>query len=358
MDNGSKTEKATPKKRKDERKKGHTFTSKDIVSVVSIAVMFTFLKMIFPSIYGRTRLFIEKYMGYAAGVDHISYSFTHDILVDCMLLFLYIGAPILLLSIGVTVITTGAQTRFLFAKESLKPKFNRLNPIEGFKKFFALKSFIEVIKGLLKITIIGFIVFDFFKKRVYNFSQTLFMDISQSVQYLLESVMDLVYSICIIFVFVAGLDYLYQRWDYERQIKMTKHEVKEEYKQMEGDPQIKGKIKERQRSFAMSRMMQAVPTADVVIKNPTHFAVALKYDMEKDQAPRVVAKGQDQIALRIIQVAESNQVHVIENRELARAIYASSEINTEIPMAYYTAVAEILAMIYGMKNKQKGEKPW
>lgn len=351
LDSGSKTEKATPKKRKDERKKGHTFTSKDIVSVASIAVMFSFLKIIFPSLYGKNKLFIEKYMDYAASVDHISYSFVHDILIDCILLFLHIAAPILMVSIGVTIITTGAQTRFLFAKENLKPKFNRLNPIEGFKRLLSLKSFIEVIKGVLKISIIGFIIFDFFKKRIYDFSQTLFMDISQSVKFILGSVMDLVYSICIIFVFVAGLDYLYQRWDYEKQIKMTKHEIKEEYKQMEGDPQIKGKIKEKQRQFAMSRMMQAVPTADVVIKNPTHFAVALKYDIEKDQAPMVVAKGQDQIALKIIQVAESNQVHVIENRELARAIYAASDLNMEIPMAYYTAVAEILAMIYSKAKK-------
>ena len=351
LDSGSKTEKATPKKRKDERKKGHTFTSKDIVSVSSIVVMFSFLKIIFPSLYGKNKLFIEKYMGYAASVDHISYSFIHDILIDCILLFLHIAAPILLVSIGVTIITTGAQTRFLFSQENLKPKFNRLNPIEGFKRLLSLKSFIEVIKGTLKITIIGFIIYDFFKKRIYDFSQTLFMDISQSVKYILQSIMDLVYSICIIFVFVAGLDYLYQRWDYEKQIKMSKHEVKEEYKQMEGDPQIKGKIKEKQKQFAMSRMMQAVPTADVVIKNPTHFAVALKYDIERDQAPMVVAKGQDQIALKIIQVAESNQVHVIENRELARAIYASSELNMEIPMAYYTAVAEILAMIYSKAKK-------
>lgn len=351
LDSGSKTEKATPKKRKDERKKGHTFTSKDIVSVSSIVVMFSFLKIIFPSLYGKNKLFIEKYMGYAASVDHITYSFIHDILIDCILLFLHIAAPILLVSIGVTIITTGAQTRFLFAKENLKPKFNRLNPIEGFKRLLSLKSFIEVIKGTLKIAIIGFIIYDFFRKRIYDFSQTLFMDISQSVKYILDSIMDLVYSICIIFVFVAGLDYLYQRWDYEKQIKMSKHEVKEEYKQMEGDPQIKGKIKEKQRQFAMSRMMQAVPTADVVIKNPTHFAVALKYDIEKDQAPMVVAKGQDQIALKIIHVAESNQVHVIENRELARAIYASSDLNMEIPMAYYTAVAEILAMIYSKTKK-------
>ena len=351
LDSGSKTEKATPKKRKDERKKGHTFTSKDIVSVSSIVVMFSFLKIIFPSLYGKNKLFIEKYMGYAASVDHISYSFIHDILIDCILLFLHIAAPILLVSIGVTIITTGAQTRFLFSQENLKPKFNRLNPIEGFKRLLSLKSFIEVIKGTLKITIIGFIIYDFFKKRIYDFSQTLFMDISQSVKYILQSIMDLVYSICIIFVFVAGLDYLYQRWDYEKQIKMSKHEVKEEYKQMEGDPQIKGKIKEKQKQFAMSRMMQAVPTADVVIKNPTHFAVALKYDITNDNAPVLLAKGQDELALRIIKTAKESGIYILENKPLARAIYATTQIGSEIPEEYYSTVAEILVYVYRLNHK-------
>lgn len=350
MDNGSKTEKATPKKRKDERKKGNVFTSKDIVTVSSILVLFFALKNLFPYIYSKSALFIEKYMGYVGEVDHITKDFSTKIIVDCIEQFIYLVAPILLLSITVTIIATGAQTRFLFSQDALMPKFSRLNPLEGLKRLVSLKSFVEVVKGSIKIAIIIAIIYDFFKKRIYSFSQTLFMDVPQSATYLLESVIDLVYAICIIFVFVAGLDYLYQRWDYENRIKMSKHSLKEEYKQMEGDPQIKGKIKEQQRKFAMSRMMQAVPTADVVIKNPTHFAVALKYDIEKDVAPKVVAKGQDLIALKIIQVAETNKVHVIENRELARAIFASAEINMEIPMAYYTAVAEILAMIYGMKK--------
>ncbi|WP_027400155.1 flagellar biosynthesis protein FlhB [Anaerovorax odorimutans] len=351
-DSGSKTEKATPKKRKDERKKGHAYSSKDIVNVASILVLYTLLKIMFPFSYSRLSIFVEKYMGYASSVDSITDAFSFQILVDCIWAFVYIALPISLISILVAVVATGFQTKFLFSMESLKPKFNRMNPIEGFKRLLSLKSFVEVVKGSIKIAIICVIIYNFFKSRIYNFSQSPFMDISQSAAYLLESVVDLVYRISIIFVFVAGLDYLYQRWDYEKQIKMSKHEVKEEYKQLEGDPKIKGKIKEQQRKFAMSRMMQEVPTADVVIKNPTHFAVALRYDIEKDRAPVVVAKGQDEMALRIIKVAESNGVDVVENKPLARAIFSSSELNMEIPAAYYAAVAEILAVIYGMKNKR------
>jgi hypothetical protein len=156
-------------------------------------------------------------------------------------------------------------------------------------------------------------------------------------------------------VFVAGLDYLYQRWEYERKIKMSKQEIKEEFKQTEGDPQIKGKIKQKQRQMAMSRMMQQVPTADVVIKNPTHFAVALKYDTDKDSAPVVVAKGKDNVALRIIDVASEAGVMVIEDRPLARAIYATTELKMEIPAAYYSAIAEVFALVYNV-NKRSREK--
>ena len=158
-------------------------------------------------------------------------------------------------------------------------------------------------------------------------------------------------KICAAFVAVSVLDYYYQRWDHERQMKMSKQEIKEEYKQMEGDPKIKGKIKQMQRQRAMARMMQQVPDADVVIKNPTHFAVALRYDPEKDEAPVLLAKGQDYVALRIIKVAEENNVTVIENRPLARGIFAATELNQQLPPEFYGAVAEILVHIYKLNHK-------
>ena len=181
--------------------------------------------------------------------------------------------------------------------------------------------------------------------------RTMDMGIARSSVYMLNLSMDLVMNVVMVFAVIAALDYFYQWWDYERQLKMSKEEVKEEVKQTEGNPEIKGRIRNVQRQRARARMMQAVPTADVIIRNPTHFAVALKYDMEKNAAPVVVAKGQDELALRIVKVGEDNGVTVIENRQLARGLYASAELDQEIPREYYSVVAEILVKVYRLKKK-------
>lgn len=184
--------------------------------------------------------------------------------------------------------------------------------------------------------------------------KTMDMDLSVSCVYMLNMIYNMVMRIVMVFFVIACLDFMYQKWDFERNMKMTKQEVKEEFKQMEGDPQIKGKIRSIQRQRALSRMMQAVPQADVIIKNPTHFAVALKYDIDKDAAPVVVAKGQDELAKRIIMIGEANGVTVIENKPLARALYASCELNGQIPEEYYGAVAEILVYVFKMNKKWSG----
>ncbi len=351
MDNGSKTEKATSKKRRDERKKGNIFSSKDVTTVLSLGMVFFTVKLMFPIIYEKITGCIYYYINGIYEIETLSLTGSREILKDSMGNIAVIMTPIFAVSILAGVVGTGMQTRFLFSQDSLKPKFNRLNPLEGIKKILSLKSLIEVLKGLIKISIIGYILYVFFKKRAVEMVQTLFWGIEGSVSYVLNATMSMVYMVCIVFIFIAGLDFLYQRWDYERQIRMTKQEVKEEYKQMEGDPKVKGKIKELQRKMAMSRMMQAVPDADVIIRNPTHYAVALKYDIEKDAAPYVVAKGQDELALRIVRIAEDAGVFVMENKELTRAIYAASSLDQEIPLEYYGAVAEILALVYKIRGE-------
>ncbi len=178
------------------------------------------------------------------------------------------------------------------------------------------------------------------------------MPILLSTSRMLQMVFDLVKRVCLAFAIVAFFDYLYQRWDYENNLKMTKQEVKDEYKNTEGNPEIKGRIRSVQRQMALSRMMQKVPQADVIVRNPTHFAVALRYDPERDNAPIVLAKGQDSLALRIVKVGEEHGVFVIENRPLARALYASCELDREIPAEFYGAVAEILVYIYKASNRQ------
>jgi len=352
----SKTEKATPKKRKDERKKGNVPQSKDVTSVISLLVIFSVLKLIFPYIYGATERFIAFIMGEMVTMDHYSEGIVTDVTGEVVKLLVVAIVPLLLISASIAIISTGAQTRFLFSSEALKPTLNKFNPLNGIKKMFSIRSGVELIKNLIKITIILVILYKFIYARIAEMAKMLFVDPLQSSIYLLDAVVKMVYMVSIIFIFVAGLDYLYQRWEYERKIRMSKQEIKEEFKQMEGDPQIKGKIKQKQREMAASRMMQAVPTADVVIRNPTHFAVALKYDMENDRAPVVVAKGQDELALRIVAIAERAGVYVIEDKPLARAIYATAEIKMEIPYAYYTAIAEIFALVYSIRNNDKNKK--
>ena len=217
---------------------------------------------------------------------------------------------------------------------------------------FSPKSLVELLKGIVKITILGVILYNTLKNRIFLVANTMYMDVMASTVYVLNTIMTMVLQVCMYFAAIAALDYFYQWWSYEKKLKMSKDEVKEEYKQMEGDPKVKGKIRDIQRQRALSRMMQSVPEADVIIRNPTHFAVALKYDPNKDNAPHLIAKGQDEVALRIVKIAEDSDVTVIENKPLARGIYASTPLNAEIPGEYYGVVAEILVQVYRLKNKK------
>ena len=248
---------------------------------------------------------------------------------------------------------TFAQTRLLVSGELMKPKFNRINPLEGFKRLFSLKSVINALKGILKISILMVIVYFSIENMFHESAKYLYVDLRASCTHLFSQGVSMVVKIALAFIALAALDILYQWWDYERQIRMSKQEIKEEYKQTEGDPQIKGKIKEMQRKRAQSRMMQQVPQADVVIRNPTHFAVALRYHPDEDAAPIVLAKGQDSLALRIVKVAEEHKVAVIENVPLARALYADAELDREIPPALYNPVAEVLVYIFRLNEKNK-----
>ncbi len=315
-------------------------------------VVFSVLRLIFPYIYEVLKRFYGFILGEMSTLDEFTESSINIILGELLRVLVVSIVPLLLIGATVAIIGSGAQTRFLFSTEALKPKFSNLSPLSGMKRIFSIRSSVELIKNMIKITIITVILYKFIVSRVTDIAKMLFVDLQSSGTYTLNSVVMMVYMVCIIFVFVAGLDFMYQRWEYERKIKMSKQEIKEEFKEMEGDPQIKGKIKEKQRAMAASRMMQAVPTADVVIRNPTHFAVALKYDIENDMAPVVVAKGQDSLALRIVDVAERNGVYVIEDKPLARAIYATTEVKMPIPAAYYTAIAEIFALVYNIRDNQ------
>jgi flagellar biosynthetic protein FlhB len=353
MADSSKTEKATPKRREEQRKKGNIFQSSDVVSAISILALFFALKILFPYAYKYMSGFFRKYSDFALTVQTLSAGIAMDVLKDCIIALLLLAGPIMLVAIAAGVIASGVQTGFKFSKELIKFNFSKLSMIQGFKRMFSLRSVTELIKAIIKVSILAYILYNQISKLMGYFPQMMYQDVMQATSFILNSIMDIVIQISVAFIAIAALDYLYQWWQYEQDIKMTKQEVKDEYKELEGDPQIKGAIRERQRRMAQQRMMENVPTADVIVRNPTHFAVALKYDIDKNSAPVVVAKGQDYVALKIIEIAEQYHVPMTENKPLARALYASVKVGREIPPEYYVALAEIMAWVYSLKKEDK-----
>ncbi|HIS61334.1 MAG TPA: flagellar biosynthesis protein FlhB [Candidatus Scybalomonas excrementigallinarum] len=350
---GEKTEKATPKKRKDERKKGNIFLSQDIVTVVSLAGIFYLLKAIFPMIYNSMREFLVQMIEGVGGISSLEGVMSKSLVKEIILILSKTALPLILITAVIAILVTGVQTRFLFSSYKIKPKFSNLNPLNGIRKMFAVRNLIELIKNILKFLVIGIVVYQVLKSEIGNSSRTLDMSVIQATGWMLSVVMKVIPKVLLAFVAIAFLDFLYQRWEYERQMKMTKEEIKEEFKMTEGNPEIKGKIKSLQQQKARNRMMQAVPQADVIIRNPTHYAVALQYDVNKSPAPVVVAKGQDAVALRIVEVAKEHGVMVVENKPLARGIYATTKLNQEISPDYYGMVAEILVEVYRVNKKMQ-----
>lgn len=348
---GERTEKATPKRRRDERKKGNVLQSKDIVTVFTLIGGFYALKLTFMSSYSALKGCMLKYFSYMQNKAELSQDLIREMAYDSALVAARIIAPLMACIVILSIAATVFQTKPLFVLDSLKPKFNRLSPLQGFKKIFSVRSIVEVLKGIIKISILFYLLYDFIGKQIIELPKLFTLEIPAACGYMFQTVFNMALRIGVAFAVISVFDFFYQRWEYERQLKMSKQEIKEEYKQLEGDPQVKGKIKELQRKMAMSRMMQQVPDADVVIRNPTHFAVALSYDPDKHTAPVLLAKGQDEMALRIVRVAEENEIFIVENKPLARAIYATTDLNQLLPPEFYGAVAEILVHVYRINNK-------
>lgn len=348
-----KTEKATPKKREDERKKGNIFQSADVVSALSILGIFVVMKIAFPYIYVYFGNFLIAFFGRIRTVNGLDVNAAKDLLAEAWTALLLICAPVMLASVLIAVLATGVQTRFKFSGEKIKFKLSNISPLQGIKRLFSLRSVIDLLKSIVKIVICSYVLYLQIKGVCNRCIGMMYGDVKDSTISILNSIMDLVFQISLAFIGLAAIDYFYQWWEYERNIRMSKQEVKEEYKQMEGNPEIKGKIRQQQRQMARQRMMQQVPTADVIIRNPTHFAVALRYNAKKDTAPVVVAKGQDYLALKIIDIASENHIPMKEDRPLARALYASVKVNEEIPAEFYKALAEVMAWVYQLNKERR-----
>ena len=348
-----KTEKATPKKRRDERKEGHVFSSQDVIAVVSLLGTFYFLQIMFPMIYVSLRESMQHFIISIAEFDEPTLANFNSIGIYAATTVAKCVFPVVLVAATLAIVATGVQTKFLFSKKAASFKLKNLNILKGIKGLFSMKKVVELIKSILKIIILCVVLYQIFQDELVYVAQMLDVHPVSAAAYTLSEIMSMILKIGLIFAAIAGFDYYYQRYAYEKQIRMTKQEVKEEYKQTEGNPEIKSRIRSLQRNMARNRMMQAVPDADVIIRNPTHYAVALKYDIDHDNAPILLAKGQDLVALKIIEIAEENEVAVIENRPLARGLYASTPLNSEIPAEYYGVVAEILVQVFRMNKKME-----
>lgn len=311
------------------------------------------MKLLSPYFFSYVKNMLPDYFDTAAKVSDLTMSLAAGFITGMVIRILLLSLPILLVSALAGFLLGGAQTRFLFAPSLLAFKFSRINPITGFKNIFSGRSFVELFKSILKVAIIASVLYTEIRSRFTGVAQLPGMDVLASLLWIAEAVYSILLKICIIMICLGVMDLLYQWWAYEKQIRMTKQEVRDEYKSTEGDPTIKSRIRQIQNRIRHARMMQKVPKADVVVRNPTHYAVAIRYDARKNHAPTVIAKGKDLIALKIIEVAHQNNVAVMENRPLARGLYEAVEIDREIPEKYYQAVAEVLAFVYNLKRSKR-----
>ena len=353
---GEKTEEPTSKKLDDARKEGQVAKSKEIGNAFSLLALFLVMKLylgtmgvrfmeVFSATYTQIPDVVKMYNGNLPIVS------LHVLIRSMMLQIIIILAPVLLVGVAIAIICDVAQVKWRPTTKPLQPKFSKLNPLKGFGRIFSPNSLVELLKSLLKLSLIGYMVYSYLKDRVSDIFLLYDISLNQAIGLIGEIVIDLGIRIAAIYMVIAFLDFAYQKWKFHEDMKMTKQEVKDEYKNQEGDPQVKGKQKQRMREASMRRMMQQLPEADVVITNPTHYAVAIKYDPEKYDAPYVLAKGENYLAQRIKDVAKENNIEIVENKPLARMLYANVDIGGLIPPELYQAVAEVLAFVYHLKGK-------
>lgn len=348
---GEKTEKATPKKREDSRKKGQVLKSPDVTSAIVLLTVFVFL--FFFASFLRTEIFsffsvtFTKYMLIETLTIDTAIIIYKDMLLEMAIILL----PIMLVAVVAAVAANYFQFGLLFTTEPLKFDLKKIDPIKGLKRIFSLKAIIELVKSILKISFIGSVttlILWMNLEQVLSLSFKTAWDTLSTVGWL-TGTMGIAAS-CVL-LFISILDFFYQKFDYEKNLKMSKQDIKDEHKNSDGDPIVKSRIRQRQREMAMRRMMQEIPSADVVITNPTHFAIVLKYDDESMDAPTVVAKGADFVAQKIKLIAKENNVVMVENRQLARSMFDQVEVGQRIPDEFFKAVAEVLAYVYRIKQK-------
>lgn len=350
-DQGDKTEEATQQRRDDFRKRGQVAQTKELASaftlLLAIGMIWLLGRMFFQQLYEVfVALLGDGVVVAARGGEWIS-SVTFAGEKTLMIL-----GPVFAIAWILGFSSSVVQVGFMYNEEALSFKPERLNPVEGFKRIFSIRAVMEGIKAVIKVILVGSIAAWIVEAELVTVPTIVGYSVNQIFSYTGLVVMKMLGFVSVFMIFLAGLDYMFQRWDLEQKMKMSKQEVKEEHKNREGDPQIKARIRRVQREMAQRRMMEEVPKADVVITNPTHIAVALKYGKAM-VAPTVVAKGADFVAEKIKEIARKNNVPVVENKPLARAMYKTLKIGQAIPRELYTAVAEVLSYVFKLKRRNR-----
>ena len=353
---GEKTEPATAKKLEDARKEGQVAKSREIANGMGLMALFLVLKNwtgkmgvsfleTFEVVYNKIPQ-VTKLLGGAAPENEMVLLLRHGS-IQLILIIL----PIMLVGALVAFISNYIQVKWHPTTKPFQPKFSKMNPLKGIKKIFSKNSLVELLKAFIKIVIIVWMAYSYIKDKTEYLFYLYDMDIMPALNLLLQVVTDLGIRIAAVYLIFSLGDYAYQKWKFKEDMKMTKQEVKEEYKNQEGDPQVKGKIRSKMMEVSRRRMMQALPQADVVITNPTHYAVAIKYDPAVSDAPLVIAKGQDYLAQKIKEIARENKIEIVENKPLARMLFANVEVGEAVPPEMYQAVAEVLAFVYHLQGR-------
>lgn len=353
---GEKTEEPTAKKKEDTRKDGKVAKSKELSSGVELIALFLILKFWIGSMGQKFmemfNIIYEKFDEYTTfwggNISDGDYTILFRGVFTKILILLL---PFFAVGMVISIVVNMLQFKFKVSTKPLKPKFSKLNPVSGMKRLFSAEKLMELFKSILKVLLITYVVHSTIKDDWVYLFKFYEMPLNQALELIGNIVINLGLKISLFFLVIAFVDLAYQRYKFHKDIKMTKQEVKDEYKNSEGDPQIKGKIRQKMREVSQRRMMQDLTKADVVITNPTHFAVAIKYTPEEHSAPIVVAKGADYLAQKIKGIARENNIEIVENKPLARMLYANVDVGQEVPPELYQAVAEVLAFVYKLQNR-------
>ncbi len=352
-DGQEKTEQATGKKLGDARDRGEVAKSMEINS---LAVFGSGLTMIYltKSFLGEQLSTFSTDIFRNIATMKLNANLVQEYMINWALILFTLLGPVLLAIVVISIISNVSQVGFKFTSKAMKPTLGKFNPISGIKRIlFSPRSLLEILKSIVKLTIIVLFAYYVIEGMIPDTIGLVNLSLEDTVEFMLNSAFTMIWKIVLFFSVIAAADFIYQKMKFKKEMMMTKVEVKEENKQTEGDPHVKSKQRQKMFQTARRRMMKDVPTADVVITNPTHFAIALKYDLQKDGAPKVVAKGTDELAQRIKKIATENNVPLYEDRELARALYKACDIGDEIPANLFKAVAQILAYIFSMRKMKK-----